>query len=165
MPDSRPDSDTFPKLVRANARAFPAKVALREKEYGIWQSYSWSTYLKESSAIALGLASLGLARGDKVAIIGDNRPHLYWAVMATQALGAIPVPIYQDSAERELQYIIDHAEARFAVVEDQEQVDKLLHLKSACPRLESVVYKDPRGMRGYHEPWLLSLADLPERGS
>jgi long-chain acyl-CoA synthetase len=164
MPDARPDADTFPRLVRANAARIPGKIALREKEYGIWQAYSWADYLTESSAIALGLAALGLARGDKVAIIGDNRPQLYWAVMATQALGGVAVPIYQDSVERELQYIVDHAEARFAIAEDQEQVDKLLHVKPACPHLQSVVYKDPRGMRGYREPWLLGLDDLREHG-
>ncbi len=156
--------DTFPKLVRDNAQRFPRKVAIREKDYGIWQSYSWQEYYEQARLIALGLASLGFARGDKTAIIGDNRPELYWAVMATQALGGVPVPLYQDAAEKELQYILDHAEARFAVVEDQEQMDKLLHIKAHCPRLEHVVYKDPRGMRSYREPFLMSLAHLQELG-
>ena len=159
-----PALDTFPKLVRANAQRFPEKVAIREKDLGIWQASTWSDYLGEARAIALGLAALGFARGDKVAIIGDNRPQLYWAVMAAQALGGVPVPIYQDSIEKETQYIVDHAEARFAVVEDQEQVDKLLNVKERCPRLEQIVYDDPRGMRAYSEPFLLSLAELAERG-
>ena len=158
------ERDTFPKLIRANAQRFPDKVAIREKDYGIWQSHTWREYYEQGRLMALGLASLGFARGDKVAIIGDNRPQLYWAVMAAQALGGVPVPIYQDSVEKETEYILDHAEARFAVVEDQEQVDKLLHVKERCPRLEHVIYDDPRGMRAYSEPFLMSLAELEERG-
>ncbi len=160
----READDTFPKLVRANAERFPAKVAIREKDYGIWQSYTWRDSFEQARLIALGLAALGFRRGDKTAIIGDNRPQLYWAVMSTQALGGIPVPLYQDSIEKELQYIIDHAEARFAVVEDQEQVDKLLHVKEQCPHLEYVIYKDPRGLRSYREPFLLGLEQLEELG-
>ena len=159
-----PDHDTFPKLVRENAERFGRRVAIREKDYGIWQSYTWRDYFDQARLIALGLASLGFARGDKTAIIGDNRPQLYWAVMATQALGGVPVPIYQDSVEKEMQYILEHAETRFAVVEDQEQVDKLLHVRAQCPRLECIIYDDPRGMRSYSEPGLMSLAELMERG-
>src|SRR6266581_1336829 len=159
-----PSRDTFPKLVRWNAERFPDRVAIREKDYGIWQSYTWADYFREGRRIAVGLASLGFRRGDKVAIIGDNRPQLYWAVFATQALGGVPVPIYQDSVEKELVYILDHAEARFAVVEDQEQVDKLLHLREQSRLLEHVVYDDPRGMRSYSEPYLMSLVELQERG-
>ena len=164
-PDAlHPERNTFPKLVRLNAERLPRKVAIREKDLGIWQSYTWRDYLERSRLIALGLASLGLAREDKVAIIGDNRPELYWTVTASQALGGVPVPIYQDSIEKEMQFIVDHAEVRFAVVEDQEQVDKLLHIRGQCPRLEFVVYENPRGMRGYREPFLLSLAELEKRG-
>jgi long-chain acyl-CoA synthetase len=156
--------DTFPKLARANAARLPDKIAIREKDYGIWQAYTWRDYFEQARLIALGLASLGFRRGDKVAIIGDNRPQLYWAVLATQALGGVAVPLYQDSVEKEMEYILDHAEARFAVVEDQEQVDKLLQLRPRCPRLEGVVYDDPRGMRAYSEPWLQSLEQLHEAG-
>src|SRR6058998_364703 len=124
-----PERDTFPKLVRDNARRLSHKVAIREKDFGIWQAYTWSQYFERARLTALGLASLGLVRGDRVAIVGDNRPELYWAVMATQALGGVPVPIYQDSIEKEMEYIVDHSEARFAVVEDQEQVDKLLSVR------------------------------------
>ncbi len=159
-----PTRDTFPKLVRSNAERIPRKVAIREKDFGIWQSYTWKDYFAEARLIGLGLAALGLARGDKTAIIGDNRPQLYWAVMATQALGGIPVPLYQDSIEKEMQYIIDHAEAKFAVVEDQEQVDKLLHVKRECPRLEYIIYDDPRGLRSYTEPFLMSLEQVQELG-
>jgi long-chain acyl-CoA synthetase len=156
--------DTFPKLARVNAERLARHVAIREKDLGIWQSYTWRDYFERSRRIALGLASLGFDRGDKTAIVGDNRPELYWAVLATQALGGVPVPLYQDSIEKELTYIVDHAEARFAVAEDQEQVDKLLHVRSQCPRLEFIVYDDARGMRAYSEPGLLSLAELEERG-
>src|SRR5262245_8615736 len=158
------DLDTFPKLVARNAEQWPAKVAIREKVYGIWQSYTWRDYLAEARVIALGLASLGFARGDKVAIIGDNRPPLYWSMLATQALGGVPVPLYQDSIEQEMQYIVAHAEVRFAVVEDQEQVDKLVHVAAECPSLAHVVYSDPRGLRHYKEAYLLSLDELRERG-
>ena len=157
------EDETFPKLVKVNAERFGRKIAIREKDYGIWQSYTWREYFEQSRLIALGLAALGFARGDKVAIVGDNRPQLYWALMATQALGGVPVPLYQDSVEKELTYIVEHAEARFAVVEDQEQVDKLLHVKARCPRLESIVYDDVRGMRKYAEPCLVSLARSEER--
>jgi long-chain acyl-CoA synthetase len=160
-----PARDTFPKLVRANAQAMPGKVAIREKDLGIWQSSTWGDYDAQARRIALGLASLGFARGDKVAIVGDNRPELYWSLTASQILGGVPVPLYQDSIEKELAYIVDHAEARFAVVEDQEQVDKLLHIRAQCPRLEFIVYDDPRGLRAYSEPGLMSLAELEERGA
>ena len=156
--------DTFPKLVRHNADRFGHRVAIREKDLGIWQSYTWRDYFERSRRLALGLAALGFVRGDKTAIVGDNRPALYWATLATQSLGGVPVPLYQDSNEKELTYIVDHAEARFAVAEDQEQVDKLLAVRAHCPRLEVIVYDDPRGMRAYSEPGLLSLAELEERG-
>ena len=159
-----PERDTFPKLARVNAERIPQKVAIREKDYGIWQSYTWGEHLEQARLIALGLASLGFERGDKTAIVGDNRPQLYWSMLATQALGGVPVPLYQDSIEKEMQYIIDHAEAKFAVVEDQEQVDKLLNLKAQCPRLEHIIYDDPRGLRNYAEPFLLSLERLQELG-
>jgi long-chain acyl-CoA synthetase len=158
------ERDTFPKLVRDNARRIGGKVAIREKDFGIWQSYTWSRYFEEARRIAHGLAALGFARGDRVAIVGDNRPELYWAIMAAQALGGVPVPIYQDSGEKEMEYIVDHAEARFAVVEDQEQVDKLLSLRARCPRLTHIVYDDARGMRAYREPGLVSMAELRELG-
>ena len=159
-----PERDTFPKLARVNAERIPRKVAIREKDYGIWQSYTWAEYLEQARLIALGLASLGFDRGDKTAIVGDNRPQLYWSVLATQALGGVPVPLYQDSIEKEMQYVIDHAEAKFAIVEDQEQVDKLLNLKAQCPRLEYIIYDDPRGLRTYTEPFLISLQRLEELG-
>src|SRR5213076_902979 len=125
-----PGLDTLPKLALDNSQRLAAAVAIREKEFGIWQAHTWKDYVEHVRRIALGLASLGFRRGDKIAVIGDNRPQLYWTMMAAQELGGVPVPIYQDSIEREVPYVIDHAEARFALVEDQEQVDKLLHIKA-----------------------------------
>jgi long-chain acyl-CoA synthetase len=162
MLDSSPD--TFPKLALQNARRLSGKVAIREKHLGIWQSYTWSQYAEQARLIALGLAALGFARGDKTAVVGDNRPALYWAMLATQALGGVAVPLYQDSIEKEMEYIVDHAEARFAIVEDQEQVDKLLHVREQCPGLEYVIYDDPGGLRHYKDSCLLSLQELQERG-
>jgi long-chain acyl-CoA synthetase len=159
-----PSQDTFPKLALQNARRLSGKVAIREKDLGIWQSYTWSQYVDQARLIALGLAALGFTRGDKTAVVGDNRPALYWTMLATQALGGIPVPLYQDSIEKEMEYIVDHAEARFAVVEDQEQVDKMLHVREQCPGLEWIIYDDPRGLRRYKESCLLSLQGLEERG-
>src|SRR6266581_2969649 len=164
MATIEPGQDTFPKLLRANAQRWPARVAIREKDLGIWQSHTWHEYYARARRIALGLAALGFKRGDQTAIIGDNRPELYGAVAAPQALGGVPVPLYQDSIEKELAYLVDHAQARFAVVEDQEQVDKLLHLRAQCPKLESIVYDDARGLRAYSEPNLMSLEELLERG-
>jgi long-chain acyl-CoA synthetase len=137
---------------------------MREKEYGIWQSYTWSDSLEGVRTLALGLASLGFERGDKLAIIGDNRPRLYWAMCAAQCLGGIPVPMYQDSVAQELQYVVDHAEARFALAEDQEQVDKLLEIKDRCPKLESIIYDDPRGMRHYEPKYLLDFQAVQAEG-
>ncbi len=157
-------TDTFPKLALHNAGRLSGKVAIREKHLGIWQSYTWSQYAEQARLIALGLAALGFARGDKTAVVGDNRPALYWAMLATQALGGIAVPLYQDSIEKEMEYIVDHAEARFAIGEDQEQVDKLLHVRAQCPGLEYVIYDDPGGLRHYKDSCLLSLQELQERG-
>jgi long-chain acyl-CoA synthetase len=159
-----PARSTFPKVVQLNAAERPREVAIREKQYGIWQSFTWTEYLARARRIALGLAALGFQRDDKTAIVGDNRPRLYWAMLATQALGGIPVPLYQDAIEGELEYVVDHAEARFAVVEDQEQVDKLLNIKPRCPHLEYIVYDDPRGLRHYTDPSLLSLERVEQLG-
>ncbi|MDP6952670.1 MAG: AMP-binding protein, partial [Alphaproteobacteria bacterium] len=156
--------DTFPKLLMEQARERPDKVFLREKDYGIWQSWTWQRSAVEARDLALGLAAHGFQRGDKVAIIGDNRPVLYLAAAAAQSLGGVPVPIYQDSIADEMLYILDHAEVRFAVVEDQEQVDKLLQIRDKLPRLEMIVYDDPRGMRHYREPGLEWSQDMLQRG-
>ena len=156
--------DTFPKLLKRNAHEHPERFALREKEFGIWQSWTWRNLEDEVRELACGLAVLGLERGDRLAIIGDNRPRLYAAMCAAQSLGAIPVPMYQDSGAKELRYVMQHAEARFAIAEDQEQVDKLLELRDSCPGLEKIVYVDPRGMRQYDLPALVSYAEVQNQG-
>ncbi|MDH5750815.1 MAG: AMP-binding protein [Deltaproteobacteria bacterium] len=157
--------NTFPAMFMEAVRRYGDKRAFfQEKEYGIWQSYGWGESLENVRTLAAGLSTLGLKRGDKVCIVGDNRPHLYWGMLATQALGGVPVPLYQDSIEKEMAFIVDHAEARFVLVEDQEQADKMLSIKDTCPRLEWVIYKDPRGLRNYQETYLLSYAAVQEAG-
>ena len=156
--------DTFPKLLRRNARERPERFALREKEFGIWQSWSWTDLETEVRELASGLAELGFGRGDRLAIIGDNRPRLYAAMCAAQSLGGVPVPMYQDSVAKELGYVMEHAEARIAIAEDQEQVDKLLELRDSCPKLERIVYVDPRGMRHYDLSELESYAEVLAKG-
>lgn len=156
--------DTFPKLLAENVRRYGDKHAMREKEFGIWQSWTWRQLADEVRALACGLAAMGIEREDKVAIIGDNRPRLYGAMCAVQAMGGIPVPMYQDSVAEELQYVLDHAEARFAIAENQEQVDKILEIKDRCPKLEQILFNDSRGMRHYRHDFLQSYADVQAKG-
>lgn len=156
--------DTFPKWLLYRAQQHPHKIAMREKDLGIWQVWTWQQIAAEVQALAGGLAALGLQRGDKVAIIGDNRPQLYWAMMATQCLGGVPVPLYQDAVAEEMQFVLAHAETRFAVVEDQEQVDKLLAVQERCPQLERIIYSDPRGLRQYGAKTLHALTHVQEAG-
>jgi long-chain acyl-CoA synthetase len=156
---------TFPHILLENARKFPAgKIAMREKNFGIWQSYSWQDYLDQVRDFALGLVVLGFKKEDKMAIIGDNRPQLYWGLAACQCLGGVPVPLYQDAIHNELRYIVDHSECRFALAEDQEQADKLMHLKEEIPRIEYIIYDDPRGLKNYEYDWLISYEDVKEMG-
>jgi long-chain acyl-CoA synthetase len=156
--------DTFPKLLLDRAKTLAANPAIREKDYGVWQTWTWSQVADEVRALACGLAAKGFERGDKVAIIGDNRPRLYWAMCATQSLGGIPVPMYQDSVARELQYVVEHAEVRFAVAEDQEQVDKLIEIRERYPNLELIIYDDARGLRHYARECLYAYEDIQELG-
>jgi len=156
---------TFPHILIDNAKKFPpSKAAMREKNYGIWESYSWQDYLDQVRDFTLGLAALGFKKDDKMAIIGDNRPRLYWGMAACQWLGGVPVSLYQDAIHTELQYIVDHAECRFALAEDQEQSDKLMVLKEEIPRLEYIIYDDSRGLGNYKHDWLISFADVQEMG-
>jgi long-chain acyl-CoA synthetase len=157
-------ADTFPKLLRFQAAARGDRPASREKAYGIWESWTWAQVRDNVRDLACGLHVMGLKRGDKVAIVGDNRPRLYWTFVAAQSLGAIPVPVYQDSVAEEMRYVLDHAEIRFAVAEDQEQVDKLTEIKPRCPLLERIVYEDPRGMRHYDHAALSSYAEVQKQG-
>ena len=139
--------DTFPRLLIEHARQRGDRPSIREKDLGIWQTYSWKQALEEVRSLACGLHTLGLGRGDAVAIIGDNRPRLYWAMDAAQALGAIPVPLYQDAVADEMAYVLTNADVRIAIVEDQEQVDKLLEIRARCPQLGRIWFHDPRGLR------------------
>ncbi|MBV8191734.1 MAG: AMP-binding protein, partial [Alphaproteobacteria bacterium] len=155
--------DTFPKLLLARARSGPTRPAYREKEYGIWQTYDWAHVAREVAELAAGLSQLGFSRGEKLLVIGDNRPRLYWAMCAAQCLGGVPVPVYQDSVADELAYVIEHAGARYAVAENQEQVDKLLEIRSKGIPIDVVIYEDPRGLR--HYDGLLSYAEVQARGA
>ncbi len=159
------NADTFPKLLLENASRIGKRPACREKDLGIWQTWTWAQVADEVRVLACGLAALGFRRGDKLIIVGDNRPRLYWGMSAAQALGGIPVPVYQDSVAKEMGFVIDHAEARFALVEDQEQVDKLLEIKDSNETLETIVYDDPRGMRNYIQDFLHEFDKVQERGS
>ncbi|MEM6670403.1 MAG: AMP-binding protein [Pseudomonadota bacterium] len=155
---------TFPKLLDHNARTLAARPASREKEYGIWQTWNWEQVAEETRALAMGLVHLGLRPGDKLAIVGSNRPRLYWSMVAAQMAGAVPVPVYADSVADEMKYVFEHAEARFAIVEDQEQVDKVLSIKDDLPKLEQVVYQDPRGLRNYDHRQLHPYQDVQSLG-
>ena len=157
-------TDTFPKLLLENARTRGDRPAMREKDLGIWQAWSWRQVLEEVHALACGLKAMGLERGDKVAIVGDNRPRLYWTMVAAQSVGGVPVPVYQDSVADEMAFVIEHAEARFAMAEDQEQVDKLLEILERGPRLEQIVFDDARGMRHYDQDFLHQFEAVQTEG-
>ncbi len=157
-------ADTFPKLLARNAKIRGSRPAMREKDFGIWQSWTWAEVQDEIRALACGLKSLGLNEGDKVVICGDNRPRLYWSMTAVQAAGGIPVPVYQDSVAEEMKFIYEHAEARFGIVEDQEQVDKVLEIMEGLPGLEHVIYDDTRGLRNYDQSFLHDFEAIQEMG-
>jgi long-chain acyl-CoA synthetase len=162
--ESAADADTFPKLLIHNAETIGARPAMRHKDLGIWQTWTWSDVLEEVRAFSVGLEELGLARGEKFAIVGTNRPKLYWAICAGQALGAVPVPIYADSVAEEMAYVLEHAEVKLAVVEDQEQVDKLLSISDRFSTLACMIYDEPRGLRGYDHSRLKSFEDVQRLG-
>jgi long-chain acyl-CoA synthetase len=154
------DADTFPKLLIRNARQFGRRPAMRHKDLGIWQTLSWAELLDMVRAYAAGLHGLGLRRGDTVAIVGANRPRLYASVMAAQTLGAVPVPVYADAVADELSYVLAHADVRFAAVEDQEQVDKILSVSDRLPKLERMIYDEHRGLRDYDHGKLHSIEQV-----
>ncbi len=155
---------TFPRLLLKHAAERPDAPAMREKEYGIWQAHSWSAMAAMVEQIACGMHQAGLQRGEHMVIVGSNRPRLYATMLAAQSLGAIPVPLYQDAVAAECVFPITNADVRFAVVEDQEQVDKLLEIRDRCPDLASIVFDDPRGLRNYSEPGLVSLDQMMDAG-
>ncbi len=165
----RPESmsnlpDTFPKLLIQNARRFADRPAIREKEYGIWQTWTWEEVRAEVFAFAAGLRELGFVQGDKMAIIGRNRPRLYWSITAVQCLGGIPVPVYADSVAEEMEYVLNHAGVRFVLAEDQEQVDKVLEVSDRIEGLEQIVYDDSRGLQGYNQTKLHDFSVVQDIG-
>ena len=155
---------TFPRLLQQHAAKRPGEPALREKEYGIWQTWSWQRALADVRAMAAGLAALGFTPGQNLAIVGDNRPHLYLMFVAVQALRGVPVPMYQDAVAAEMAFVLQDAEVHFAFAENQEQVDKLLELRASVPGLTHIVYDDPRGLRHYTQPGLVSVDELMALG-
>ena len=155
---------TLPRLMQRNARELADRPALREKDRGIWQTFTWRQYHDEVRDLALGLAALGFARGEALSVIGDNRPRLYWAQVAAMCLGGRSVPVYQDSIAKELAFVLDHAEVTVVVAEDQEQVDKILALKEQLPKLRLMLYDDPRGMVHYQADWVKSFAEVQALG-
>ena len=149
--------DTFPKLLLHHSAVRGERPAIREKNLGIWQTWTWSQFAEEVRIFACALAEQGLKRGDHMALVGDNRPRIYAAMCAAQCLGAVPVPLYQDAVAAEMAFPIQNAEIAHALAEDQEQVDKLLEILPQCPTLKHIYYDDPRGLRHYAQPQLASF--------
>jgi long-chain acyl-CoA synthetase len=155
---------SVPALLARNVAQFGSKPAYREKEYGIWQTWSWAETAKEIEAIALGFLALGVERGDHVAVIGRNRPALYWSMVAAQKVGAVPVPLYQDAVAEEMAYVLEHCGARFVIAGDQEQVDKVVEVQERVHQIEHIIYQDPRGLRKYDHTKLHALSDVQAEG-
>ncbi len=155
---------TIPDLLARNVARHGAKPAYREKEFGIWQSWTWAQASEQIDALAMGLLTLGANVGDHVAVSGRNRPALYWAMVAAQRIGCIPVPLYAEAAAEEIAYALDHCGARFAVVGDQEQVDKIADVRDGLTQLDHVIYLDGRGLRKYDHAAMTSYADLQKAG-
>ena len=155
---------SIPALLHRNATEFGNAPAYREKEYGIWQSWTWAETEKEIEALALGLINMGVAEGDFIAIIGRNRPYLYWSMVAAQSVGAIPVPLYQDAVAEEMAYVLGHCGARFVIVSDQEQVDKVIEVQDQLHQFEHMIYLDPRGLRKYDHTRLHEYSHVQAQG-
>ncbi len=156
---------TLPKLLVQQCRKYGSgKVAMREKEYGIWRPVTWAQYLENVKQITLGLISLGLVPGDKVIMIGDNRPEALWTEMAAMCGGGIGVWLFQDCLMDEVKYIVDHSDSKFYVAEGQEEVDKALAIRDRCPKLEKIIWDDPKGLRHYDDPMLVSLDEVMRLG-
>ena len=161
---ARDEFRSIPALLARNVRLYGARPAWREKEFGIWQSWTWEQGAAEIRGIALGFLALGLNRGDYVAIIGRNRPALYWSMVAAQMCGAVPVPLYQDAVAEEMAYVLENCGARFVVCGDQEQVDKVIEVQDRLHQIEQVIYVDKRGMRKYDHSHMNALADVEAEG-
>ncbi len=155
---------TIPKLFVRKAQEYGQRVAIREKEFGIWRPITWAAYLENVRLFALGLTAIGLQPEDKVAMIGDNRPEGLFAEMATLCAGGVAVWLFQDALLEEVQYIVDHCDARFLVAEGQEEVDKALAIKARCPKLSRIIWDDPKGMRGYQDPALIRFSEVQRLG-
>jgi long-chain acyl-CoA synthetase len=157
-------ADTYPKLLRLNAREHGSEIALREKDFGLWKLFSWNDYQSRVHDFALGMVELGLGRGDVVGIIGANRPDWVAAEIATHALGAMSLGLYRDVLDEEASYLLNYGEAKLVFAEDEEQVDKLLTLADRVPALKHIIYSDPRGMRKYDDPRLMAADKLAALG-
>lgn len=155
---------SVPALLARNASQYGASAAYREKEYGIWQSWTWAETANEIEALALGLLNLGVNEGDFIAIIGRNRPYLYWSMVAAQSVGAIPVPLYQDAVAEEMAYVLGHCGARFVIAGDQEQVDKVIEVQDDLHQFEHMIYLDPRGLRKYDHTKLHQFSHVQDQG-
>jgi len=156
---------TIPKLFLSQCKRYgKKKVAMREKEFGIWIPFTWQDYYDNVKYLSLGMVSLGLKKGDKVSMIGDNRPEGLWAEIAAMCAGAIGVWLFQDCMMDEVKYIIDHSDTVFFVGETQEEVDKALSIKDECPKLKWIIWDDPKGMRNYHQDFLISIKKVQELG-
>jgi len=166
LKDIKIDKDlTLPKLLVRQCEKFGSeRVAMREKEFGIWRPVTWAEYLENVKYICLGMVSMGLERGDKVIMIGDNRPEALWTEMATMCAGAVGIWLFQDCLMDEVQYIVDHSDAKFLVGEGQEEVDKALAIRDQCPKLQKTIWDDPKGLRNYDDPLLASLQEVMEAG-
>ena len=158
------DFQSIPALLRRNVRKFGARAAYREKEFGIWQSWTWTRALVEVEALAMGLMALDLQPGEYVAIIGSNRPKLYMSMVSVQMAGGVPVPLYQDAVAEEMAYVLEHCGARFVICEDQEQVDKVLEVQEKVHGIEHILYLDPRGLRKYDHTHMHALGDIEAEG-
>src|SRR6201987_3039167 len=154
------DEATLPRLLRLNAKTMASRPAMREKRRGIWQVLTWSRHWEETREFALGLAASGFVRGEKLAVIGDNRPRLDCAQLAAHCLGGVALPVYQDAIAAELAVLLEHAEVTVVVAENQEQADKILSLKETLPRLRLIIYDDPLGLREYHFLFLKSFQEI-----
>ena len=156
--------DTFPKWIAHHARVRPTRPAMRFKDHGIWKEWTWAEVFDIVRSYALGLRDLGLSKGDKIAIVGTNRPKLYWSMMAAQCIGAVPVPVYADAVADEMAYVLDHAEVVMAAVQDQEQVDKLISIQDRTPKLKHILYDEARGLRDYDHTHLHPISSVIEVG-
>ena len=156
--------ESVPALLARNVAQFGSKPAYREKEFGIWQTWTWAEAAEEIQAIAYGYLALGVEKGDHIAIVGRNRPAMYWSMVAAMKVGAVPVPMYQDAVAEEMTYALDHSGARFVVCGDQEQVDKVIEVQETVHQIEHIIYQDARGLRKYDHTKLHALSAIQDEG-